>query len=146
METTRSIGREQPVSAFRLDQVGLARIFGRREAQIMDTMWRLNEATVQEVCDCLGDVNYKTILTVMNRLVQKGILVCNRQERAFVYQPVTERNTFLSHVFHKLAYGLLDDFGESALEQIVETAGEVDPALLDELERLIRQKREGIAQ
>lgn len=139
--TTHKLGIEPSVYAFRLDQVGLARIFGRREAEIMEAIWRLNEATVQDVCKHLGDVNYKTISTVMNRLVEKGVLLCNRQERTFIYQPATGREAFLSDIFRRLAYGLLDDFGKSALDQIVETASEIDPALLDELERLIRQKR-----
>jgi predicted transcriptional regulator len=146
MESTRSLEKQQPVYAFRLDQVGLARFFGRREAQIVEAVWQLKEAAVQDVCDWLGDVNYKTILTVMTRLARKGVLVCNRQGRAFVYQPVADRETFLSEVFHRLAYGLLDDFGNLALDQIVETASEVDLALLDELERLIRQKRLGVTQ
>lgn len=144
--TTHKLGIEPSIYAFRLDQVGLARIFGRREAEIMEAMWRLKEATVQEVCNHLGDVNYKTISTVMNRLVEKGVLLCNRQERAFVYQPATGREAFLSDIFHRLVYGLLDDFGKSALDQIVETAGEVDPTLLDELEQLIRQKRIEVAE
>ncbi len=107
----------------------------------MDTMWQLNKATVQDVCNCLGDVNYKTILTVINRLTQKGVLTCDRQAKAFVYQPTTSRDVFLSEVLRRLTCALLDDFGESALEQIIETTSEIDPALLDELERLIRQKR-----
>lgn len=146
MGVTRRIDLEPSVYTFRLDQVGLARIFGRREAEIMEAMWRLNKATVQEVCKHLGDVNYKTISTVMNRLVEKGVLLCNRQERAFVYEPATGRKAFLSDIFRRLTYGLLDDFGKSALDQIVETASEVDPALLDELERLIRQKRIKVGQ
>lgn len=144
--TTHKLGIEPSVCAFRLDQVGLARIFGRREAEIMEMIWRLNEATVQDICNHLGDVNYKTISTVMNRLVDKGVLLCNRQERAFVYEPATGREAFLSDIFHRLVHGLLDDFGKSALDQIVETAGEVDPTLLDELERLIRQKRIEVAE
>lgn len=144
--TTHKIGLEPSVYAFRLDRVGLARIFGRREAEIMEAMWWLSEATVQDVCKHLGNVNYKTISTVMNRLVEKGVLHCNRQQRAFVYQPAADREVFLSDIFHRLAYGLLDDFGKSALDQIVETAGEVDPTLLDELERLIQQKRIEVAQ
>ncbi len=130
-----------PVQSFRLDQAGLARLFGELEAQIMDAMWHLEEASVQDVCDYLGDVNYKTIMTVMNRLVQKGILTRRQRGRAFVYRPIADRDTFLSTVFRSVAQGLVGDFGELALAQIVDTAGEVDPTLLDELEQMIQQKR-----
>jgi len=133
--------RYSPVHSFRLDRAGLARIFGELEAQIMNTVWELENATVQEVCNHLGDVNYKTIMTVMNRLVQKGALTRHRQGRAFVYRPAADRDTFLSGVFRHVARGLLEDFGELALAQIVEAADEVDPALLDKLESMIQKKR-----
>ncbi len=131
-----------PVHSFRLDQAGLARLFGELEAQIMDAVWHLEDATVQDVCNHLGDVNYKTIMTVMNRLVQKGALTRRRRGRAFVYRPCADRDAFLAGVFRNVAQGLLGDFGELALAQIVETASEVDPALLDELEQMIQKKRE----
>ena len=130
-----------PIHSFRLDQAGLARLFGELEVQIMEAVWRLDDASVQDVCNDLGDVNYKTIMTVMNRLVQKGVLVRRRRGRAFVYRPIADRDTFLSGVFRSMAQGLVADFGELALVQIVETAGEVDPGLLDELEHMIRRKR-----
>jgi predicted transcriptional regulator len=130
-----------PVHSFRLDHAGLSRLFGEREAQIMDAVWHLEEATVQDVCDYLGDVNYKTIMTVMNRLVQKGALTRHRQGRAFVYRAIAERDAFLAEVFRSVAQGLVGDFGELALAQIVDTAGEVDLTLLDELEQMIQQKR-----
>ncbi len=135
------MSQTSPVHSFRLDQAGLARLFGELEAQIMDAVWHLEEASVQDVCDYLGDVNYKTIMTVMNRLVQKGILTRRQRGRAFVYRPIAERDVFLAEVFRSVAQGLVGDFGELALAQIVETAGEVDPTLLDELEQMIQQKR-----
>ena len=136
----------EEVSCFRLDEPGLGRFFGQRQAQIMAVMWLLGEATVQDVCDQLGDVNYKTILTVMNRLTQKGILSCYPRGRAYRYYPTVDRETFLAQILHKLAHGLLEDFGEAALEQIVETAHEIDPALLDRLAHMIRQKRRSESQ
>jgi predicted transcriptional regulator len=140
-QATDTMSQTSPVHSFRLDQAGLARLFGELEAQIMDAVWHLEGGTVQDVCDYLGDVNYKTIMTVMNRLVQKGALIRHRRGRAFVYRPIAERDDFLSGVFRSVAQGLVGDFGELALAQIVETAGEVDPDLLDELEQMIQQKR-----
>jgi len=135
------MAESSPVNFFRLDHDGLARLFGELEAQIMNAVWQLENATVQEVCDHLGDVNYKTIMTVMNRLVQKGTLIRHRRGRAFVYRPAADRDTFLSGICRCVAHGLLEDFGELALAAIVETANEIDPTLLDELEALIQKKR-----
>ena len=129
------------VQAFKLDQRGLARIFGELEAQIMDAVWELREATVQDVCDHLGgDCNYKTVMTVMNRLVDKGVLARRRVSRAFLSSPCENREEFLKRGSRDVAEGLLRDFGELAIAQFVNAVDAVDPARLAELERLVRQK------
>ena len=62
-------------------------MFGELEAKVMDAVWSLDEPTVQTVCDFLGPGhNYKTVMTVLNRLVEKGALTRQRQSRAFIYR------------------------------------------------------------
>ena len=129
------------VQTFKLDQRGLARIFGELEAQIMDAIWELREATVQDVCNYLGgDCHYKTVMTVMNRLVDKEVLARRRVSRAFLYSAHEGREEFLKHVSRDVAEGLLRDFGELAIAQFVNAVDAVDPERLAELERLVRQK------
>ena len=110
------------VISFRLNQEGLARVFGELEAQIMEAVWQLEEPTVQAVCDFLGpEHNYKTVMTVMNRLVEKGALNRCRRSRAFVYQPGQSREAFLRRVSQAVMGGLVRDFGGLAVAQFVET-------------------------
>lgn len=130
-----------PVQAFKLDQQGLERIFGELEAQIMEVVWRLNEPTVQDVCNDLGnDQNYKTVMTVMNRLVEKNILVRRRVSRAFLYAPRESKEIFLNRVSREVAEGLLRDFGALAIAQFVDAVNDIDPERLAELDRLVRLK------
>ncbi|MSP11370.1 MAG: BlaI/MecI/CopY family transcriptional regulator [Chloroflexi bacterium] len=130
-----------PVQAFKLDQQGLERIFGELEAQIMEVVWRLNEPTVQDVCNALGnDQNYKTTMTVMNRLVEKKILVRRRVSRAFLYTPRESKEIFLNRVSREVAEGLLRDFGALAIAQFVDAVTDIDPDRLAELARLVRLK------
>lgn len=136
-------GREVAVHSFRLHEEGLARVFGELEAQVMDAIWSLDEPTVQAVCDHLGPGhNYKTVMTVLNRLVDKGTLTRQRQSRAFVYHPHQSREAFLRRVSRAVMGGLVRDFGSLAVAQFVETLQEVDPDQLAELERLVREKRQ----
>lgn len=133
--------RRQAIQAFKLDQHGLARIFGELEAQIMDAIWELGEPTVGDVCDYLGkDYNYKTVMTVMNRLVDKEILSRQRIGRAYSYTPCDGRDAFLARVSRNVVEGLLEDFGDLAIAQFVSAVDRVDPAQLAELQELIEAR------
>lgn len=134
---------ENPIQSFKLTETGLQRIFGELEAKLMQAIWQLKEATVQGVIDELGgDLNYKTTMTVLNRLVDKGVLKRRKEGRAFVYQSTTSQEDLLAGVFDKMVRGMFnDEFRQIALAQIVKTAEAVDSTLLDDLTRLIEARK-----
>ena len=131
-----------PIQSFRIHQEGLARVFGELEAKVMEAVWDLHEPTVQAVCDYLGpSYNYKTVMTVLNRLVEKEALTRQRVSRAFIYRPRQSREAFLCRVSRAIMGGLVRDFGSLAVAQFVETLDEIDPDQLAELERLVQERR-----
>lgn len=110
----------------------------------MDAVWALGEPTIGDVCERLGDnANYKTVMTVMNRLVAKRTLARRRAGRAFVYRALETREAFLERVSRTVAEGLLLDFGPLAVAQFVDAVDAVDPALLASLEQLVRARSGG---
>jgi predicted transcriptional regulator len=131
------------IHRFNLEGSGLTRVLGELEARIMEAVWQLESPTGKEICTILGaGSHYKTVLTVANRLVEKGLLTREgTSERAFRYRATESREGFLARVSASVASGLLGDFGRHALAQLVQAAEEVDPAYLDELERLVHERR-----
>ena len=131
------------VHRFNLDRSGLARVLGELEARIMEAVWQGGAPTVRDISAALGpDAHYKTVMTVTNRLVEKGLLVRERTaERAYVYRASLDREVFLAQVATTVASGLVEEFGRSALAPLVRAAGDIDPAYLDELERLVRERK-----
>jgi predicted transcriptional regulator len=108
------------------------------EAEIMDVLWSINGGRVADVCSALGaDANYKTVMTVMARLVDKRLLRRHRDRRAYVYCPVETREAFLERVSRCVAEGLVRDFGGVAVAQFVDAVDTVDPALLTQLRALL---------
>ncbi|MFZ2488103.1 MAG: BlaI/MecI/CopY family transcriptional regulator, partial [Anaerolineae bacterium] len=87
--------------------------------------------------------NYKTVMTVLNRLVDKEALTRERVSRAFIYRPRQSREVFLARVSRAIMGGLVRDFGSLAVAQFVETLDEIDPDQLAELERLVQERRRG---
>lgn len=138
------MGDQRGILAFKLDHTGLARLFGELEAQIMEAVWQLGEATVSDVLARLGDeYHYNTVMTVMGRLMDKGFLTRRREGRAYIYTAVEDRDSFLARVSRQVAEGLLRDFGHLAIAQFIDAADAIDPRLVEELRRRAREKAEG---
>lgn len=70
---------------------------GSLEAKIMDVAWRDSDAflSVRDVLHRLDDeLAYTTVMTVMNRLYEKGLLRRRRQGRAWIYRCAMSREAF----------------------------------------------------
>jgi predicted transcriptional regulator len=132
------------VHAFRLDQRGLACVFGELEAAIMETVWALGEASVADVCHQLpGPANYKTVMTVMNRLVDKRFLTRRRVRRAYAYAPVESRDAFAQRISRRVAEGLVLEFGASAVTEFVAALDAAGPELFGTLRDLVAERGNG---
>ena len=127
--------------AFRLNQRGLSRLFGELEAKILQVIWKTKEATVQDVIDRMGKgTNYKTVMTVMNRLVEKDFLERRKVSRAYVYTPRFTREELMARLSREVLDGLVADFGPGVLAQFVEAVAERDRARLVELAALVESR------
>jgi BlaI family transcriptional regulator, penicillinase repressor len=61
------------------------------ELDCLSVLWPLGEATVREVRDALAPRRaraYTTIMTILDRLAQKGVVAREKKGRAWVYRPV----------------------------------------------------------
>ena len=87
-----------------------------REALIMDEIWRLGEATAEQVRSGLpGEPHDSTVRTLLRVLVKKGFLKVEPRGKAYWYQPAVER-----HCAQKLAVGrLLSRFFGGSAESLV---------------------------
>ncbi len=132
------------IHRFNLDARGLARVLGELEARIMEVVWQEGLLSGPQICAALGEgSHYKTVLTVANRLVDKGLLSRERRAgRSYQYRATETREAFVQRVSATVANELVRDFGAHALAQLVQAADELSPAYLDELERLVRERRE----
>ncbi len=121
---------------------------GALEREVMTLVWSGHEISVREACEWLGStVAYTTVMTTMDRLFKKGLLARRKVGRAFLYRAAATREELESAVATELVQGLLQrNAGEPLpiLSSLVEALSDRDQTLLDELERLVRQKRREI--
>ena len=120
---------------------------GALERQVMEIVWNHDEISVREACGQLGaTVAYTTVMTTMDRLFKKGLLSRRKVGRAFVYRAAASRHELDHAVAGELVQTLLQDPREPLpiLSCLVDAVSERDRALLDDLERLVREKRRSL--
>ncbi len=105
------------------------RLLGSLESRLMDLLWDAGaQLSGQEVCDRLGDQHhYKTVMTVLNRLVKKELLRRELDGRAYRYVPSLDRSSFLRSVADDLVRGYSQAYGEAGLSHLSAALGGVLP-------------------
>jgi len=116
----------------------------RAELRILQVLWQLGQATVEEVVnhsDSSPKPNYKTVQTLLRIMEQKRLARHASRGRVFVFEPRVTRE----EVGQLSVRTLMDqNFGGSPAELLVNLleAGPVEETELDELETLIRNYRQ----
>ncbi|HVE56403.1 MAG TPA: BlaI/MecI/CopY family transcriptional regulator [Pyrinomonadaceae bacterium] len=118
---------------------------GPLEHQTMAVLWKLKEGNVSAVKAALREpVAYTTVMTTLDRLYKKGLLNRRKDNRAFLYSPRFSPEELEIFVTENVIGKLLDTSTgqiEPILSCIVDAVSERDRLLLDELERIVREKR-----
>ena len=118
---------------------------GALEREVMAVVWTAGEVNVREACERLdSSVAYTTVMTTMDRLFKKRLLARRKVGRAFVYSATATREEMEGALATELVQSLLQRDGREPLpilSSLVDAVSDRDRALLDDLERLIREKR-----
>lgn len=120
-------------------------VLGPLELRVMEVLWAHGESNVHEVAERLGrPLAYTTVMTTLDRLFKKDLLVRRKSERAFRYAPRWTRREWERKRAGDFVAGFLASpqaSGDLLISSLVDAVGQYDRALLDELERKIRSKR-----
>jgi predicted transcriptional regulator len=121
-----------------------SRRLGPLELRVLDGLWKRGSATVRELLEAdYQDLAYTTLMTTLDRLFKKGILMRTEEGRAFRYSPRMSREELHREAASHAVCQLLDASSASSLPLsfLVEIVSERDARLLDDLGRLVERKR-----
>ena len=111
------------------------------EQRIMEVLWRLGEASVQDVTDALAQsepIAYTTALTMLRILNDKNYVEYRKEGKAHVYVPIVSRDAARSTALKQLLKRFFDDSPE-ALAQHLLREEDVDLRELDRLDARVQQ-------
>jgi len=122
-----------------------------REAEIMDVVWRLGEATAEQIREGLADSPHdSTIRTLLRILESKGFLAHEARGKAYVYRAAVERGRAQGLALRTMLARFFGGSAEDLVLRLIEDE-QITPEQLDELRRAApepmgkgkRRKREG---
>lgn len=134
------------IQNFKYHESGLNRFFGPLEAKIMNILWDGDNMSIKDVQQKLEQeksVNFNTVMTVMNRLVEKGILQKKSEGRVSHYQPILSREKFIETQSKELTHELMEEFGPLVVNHMIDALEDVDQGLLARLEQKIKDLKKG---
>lgn len=85
-------------------------------------------------------VRLLTVVTVLNKLVRKGLLRRRRRAGLLHYEPSVDEREFMAAVSRRVVEGVLSLEPDLIAVSLVDVLARRDPARLEELGRLVRRK------
>lgn len=109
----------------------------------MQALWDDAPATVNEVLALINQrrrrsqqLAYTTVMTVLARLYDKGLLDRSKVGRGYAYTPLFDEPALVEHLGRQEVEELVHRYGPVALAQFAAALEDADPALLERISRL----------
>ncbi len=119
------------------------KLFGELESEIMEILWEKNRASVRDVFEILAKkrkIAYTTVMTVMSRLHDKGLLARELdQSGAYIYAPSLDKKTYLENTSKKAITSLIQKFGDIAVAQFIDLIEEGNTKHMKEWKKKLKK-------
>jgi len=114
-----------------------------RQQQIVETVYRLGEATVAEVvADLAEPPSYSAVRAILSSLVKKGVLAYRHQGKRYLYRALDSKEKVQKSALQRIVSTLFGGRPPVALAALLDMSGDsLTDADLDEMRKLIDQAR-----
>lgn len=115
------------------------------ELEFMSVIWRLGEASVNDVLDQLPPerkVAYTSVSTILRILEQKGVLGARKEGRGHVYVPAFSKSDYESRTLQHVVNKVFDGTPVALVRQLLGTV-KMKPEELAELKNLVSKLEKG---
>lgn len=115
----------------------------RRQRQIVEAVYRLEEASVADVLAELADPpSYSAVRAILTSLVHKGVLAFRHEGKRYLYRGLAPKEKVQKSVIGRMVSTLFGGRPSVALAALLDVSGDrLTDAELDEMRKLIDQSR-----
>lgn len=112
---------------------------GKRERQIVETLYRLGEASVAEVRSSISDApSYSAVRGMLNLLADKGVVRFRQEGKRYLYRPAAAKHKISRSALRNLVRNFFADQPADAVAALVDGwAGKLSPDDFVRIRRLI---------
>lgn len=133
----------------RLSADGLAKVLGDLESRVMRAIWTIGRpAPARAVHNRIvrsHPVASLTVITVLNKLVAKGLLRREKRDELLHFSATLSEEEFRAQASRRVVEGILSFGPEAVTSSFVDVLAERDLEQLAELGRLVRRKLRDVA-
>jgi len=113
----------------------------RRERQIMDIIYRTEEATAKDVMENLPDApSYSSVRTLLRKLIEKGHLGYRESGLKYVYFPIVERQAASRTALSGIVKTFFSGSTFQAVNSLLDNS-DISDEELERLNKLIQEKK-----
>jgi predicted transcriptional regulator len=120
----------------------LKNLLGSLELEVMHVMWQTGQATVKQLVDTINHrrpIAYTTVMTVMARLTDKGLLRRTKEGKRYCYRTTQTKEQYLYQTSRNIVRSFVDDFGDLAIAGFLGEVGQIDAKRLEQLRNLVEE-------
>ena len=122
----------------------VAHVLGELESEIMRIIWEANDPiSVSEVMRVLTKkrkIAYTTAMTIMGRLLDKGLLIRKPEGLRYLYQLKVSQERFIEKSAHHIFTATISTLGGEAVTHFVKEIKKLDPQKRQELLKILDER------
>lgn len=128
---------------------GINQVLGLLEKDIMEALWNCGESSVRDILKAFPvnkNISYSAVITVTNRLVNKGFLKRKKVRKTYFYTPIYDKEQFFEFVSKKVMEGASELSPHSVMAHFMDYMAQMDLDTLEYFSKLIESKRQNKSQ
>jgi predicted transcriptional regulator len=93
------------------------------ELDCMNALWSVGEGTVRQIQQIMLATRpraYTTIMTILDRLTQKGVVAREKKGRAYLYRPNLTAEQARAHAIERIVDGFFDGSSQALAAQLAD--------------------------
>lgn len=128
-----------------MENAHIGKVLGALESDVMHVIWQspipVSVRFVTETLQKERKIAYTTVMTIMSRLTEKGLLKRKSRGKAYVYYAAYSKDKLLTKVSRQIIKNLVDTFGESTVAHFAQEIEQIEPNTKIKLLHILRKAK-----